>query len=179
MTAHVTMWFGMMAAMMVPTAWPWLRAFHRFHDKAIATVEFAGGYLIAWLFYALAAATFHLQVGAPSDFWKSAIFIVAGLYQFSPMKQACLSHCRTPFTFFLTRWHDGPSRGFRIGLNHGLFCVGCCWALMATSFAVGMTNLGWMVALAAVTFIEQVVPHGHRLRLPLGIALLVAAFGLV
>ena len=104
----------------------------------------------------------------------AAVFLFAGLYQFAPIKRACLTHCRTPLRYFLSRWHDGPAGGFRLGVNHGLFCVGCCWALMATSFAVGIMTVWWMAALAAIAVMEQVVPHGHRLRVPLGVGFMIA-----
>ena len=104
----------------------------------------------------------------------AAILIGAGTFQFAPIKQACLTHCRNPITYFLTRWRNGPTGGFRLGLGHGLFCVGCCWALMALALIVGMTHVLWMVALTLAVFVEQVLPHGHRLRIPLGVALIAA-----
>ena len=183
------MWFGMMTAMMAPTVWPWVRAFHRFSgresaQRVRATAEFVAGYLIAWLAYSIGAAS--LQVGlqragllghpagsVPSGL-GTAVFLFAGLYQFAPIKRACLTHCRTPLGYFLSRWHDGPPGGLRLGVNHGLFCVGCCWALMATSFAVGIMNWWWMAALAACAVIEQVAPNGHRVRVPLGAGLMIA-----
>jgi predicted metal-binding membrane protein len=171
----VLMWFGMMATMMAPTVWPWVRAFHRFQSEASATAEFVVGYFTAWLIYALGAATLQMQVGQPGRWWMATIFATAGLYQFSPWKQACLTHCRSPFSFFLARWRDGRSQGFRIGLGHGLFCVGCCWALMATSIAAGMANVWWMIVISIATFIEQTVSHGHRVRIPLGVGLILAA----
>src|SRR5690348_2273221 len=96
----VLMWFGMMVAMMAPTVWPWIRAFHRFQSHASATAEFVVGYFTAWLIYALGAAALQLQVGQPGRGWVVAIFATAGAYQFSPWKQACLTHCRSPFSFF-------------------------------------------------------------------------------
>jgi predicted metal-binding membrane protein len=102
----------------------------------------------------------------------TAIFLIAGIYQFAPLKRACLAHCRTPFGYFLTRWRNGPIGAIRMGLHHGLFCVGCCWALMATAFAVGVMNVWWMAALGAVALIEQTAPKGELLRRVLGGALL-------
>jgi predicted metal-binding membrane protein len=183
------MWFGMMAAMMAPAAWPWVRAYHRFSGKAStaevgATARFASGYLLAWLAYAIAAALLQraLQLTAlmpPSSDAVVAragavIFLVAGVFQFAPLKRACLTHCRTPLGYFLTRWHDGPMGAFRMGLHHGLFCVGCCWALMATAFAVGVMNVWWMAALALLALAEQVAPQGQTLRRALGAAFLLA-----
>jgi predicted metal-binding membrane protein len=183
------MWFGMMSAMMAPTAWPWARAFHRFGATRRgagfgATMQFAFGYLVAWLPYAVAAALLQraLQLtglmpplgDAVVPALGALVFLVAGLYQFAPLKRACLTHCRTPLGYFLTRWIDGPSGGFRMGLHLGLFCVGCCWALMATAFAVGVMNPWWMMALGIVALVEQIAPHGEVVRRVSGGALLLA-----
>jgi predicted metal-binding membrane protein len=171
----------MMALMMAPTAWPWMAAFRRVVDRsAMATAAFAAGYLSAWLAYAAAAGV--AQAGlvrvdvldgssAARPWLAAAILVGAGVYQLVPLKRACLTHCRNPISYLLQRWHDAPRSGFRLGFGHGVYCVGCCWALMATMLAVGMTHVWWMGALAAATFIEQVVPHGHRARVPLGLAL--------
>jgi predicted metal-binding membrane protein len=235
------MWFVMMSAMMAPTAWPWIRAFHRFSNgtgrdvsggrhggprggssgsssnsssssssnrsssnssddvsrsgsgvgNRVASVtqidvtgSFAAGYLIVWLAYSIAAAVLQrglhafALLGGPDDvaipIVAAIIFLIAGLYQFAPLKRACLTHCRTPIGYFLTRWHDGPIGPLRMGLHHGLFCVGCCWALMATMFAVGVMNVWWMLALGAIALLEQVAPYGNALRRALGGVLLLA-----
>jgi predicted metal-binding membrane protein len=104
----------------------------------------------------------------------AVIFLVAGLYQFAPLKRACLTHCRTPLGYFLTRWIDGPSGAFRMGLHHGLFCVGCCWALMATAFAVGVMSAWWMIALGIAALVEQIAPHAQLVRRVIGGAFLLA-----
>lgn len=185
------MWFGMMALMMGPAVWPWIAAFDRMGAgtsgrvaRIAASAMFAGGYLAAWLIYAIAAAAAQLllmragTLDALSGLTPAAgalVLAIAGLYQFAPIKQACLTHCRNPLSFFLTRWRDDATGRFRMGFGHGLFCVGCCWALMATSLAVGVMSLWWMAALALATFAEQVAPWGERLRSPLGLVLLAAA----
>jgi predicted metal-binding membrane protein len=183
------MWLGMMAAMMAPTAWPWIRAFHRFSgtDHAadvVTTARFASGYLSAWFGYAIVAALLQralqgtVLMPLSSDVvvprLGAIIFLIAGLYQFAPLKRACLTHCRTPLGYFLTRWRNGPLGAFRMGLDHGLFCVGCCWALMATAFAVGVMNAWWMAALGVLALVEQIAPQGHALRRVLGCGLVVA-----
>jgi predicted metal-binding membrane protein len=183
------MWFGMMAAMMTPTAWPWVRAFHRFSgaDRGAdvgATARFASGYLLAWLGYSIAAALLQRALQPTALMPSSAegvmpsvgavIFLIAGLYQFAPLKRACLTHCRTPLGYFLTRWRNGPMAAFQMGLHHGLFCVGCCWALMATALAVGVMSVSWMAALGALTLLEQIAPQGQMLRRAFGAAFLVA-----
>jgi predicted metal-binding membrane protein len=167
------MWFGMMTLMMVPTVWPWVSAFNRFGGNRVI---FSSGYAAAWLLYSLAAAA--IQLILPHDLPKAlaaGILFTAGAFQFVPFKRACLMHCRNPLTYFLTRWRDGASAGFRMGFGHGLFCVACCWALMATTLAVGVMSLWWMAGLAVVTFAEQVSPWGDRARTLAGVALIAMA----
>lgn len=183
------MWFGMMTAMMAPTVLPWVQSFHRLSGRESGrsyrgTAGFVAGYLVAWLAYSIGAASLELVLqragmlrhatASVTSGLGAAVFLFAGLYQFAPIKRACLTHCRTPVGYFLSRWHDGPASGFRLGLNHGVFCIGCCWALMATMFAVGVMNVWWMVALAVLGVAEQVAPHGHRLRVPLGVGFMIA-----
>jgi predicted metal-binding membrane protein len=167
------MWFVMMTTMMGPTVWPWVSAFNRLGgNKSV----FFAGYAAAWLLYSLAAAEIQLLLPhqLPNALTASILF-VAGAFQFAPIKRACLTHCRNPLTYFLARWRDGHSAGFRMGFGHGLFCVACCWALMATTLEVGVMSLWWMAALAVVTFAEQVSPWGDRVRIAVGVTLLAAA----
>jgi predicted metal-binding membrane protein len=176
------MWFGMMTLMMAPTAWPWATTFSRMSSPSSVvsncsqTTVFLGGYAAAWLFYSLAAASIQLLLPhqLPNALGASILF-TAGAFQFTPIKRACLMHCRNPLTYFLTRWRDGASGGFRMGFGHGLFCVACCWALMATTLAVGVMSLWWMAVLAFVTFAEQVSPWGDRVRVIVGIGLIGAS----
>lgn len=182
------MWFGMMAAMMAPTVWPWVRSFGRFDDSLTggaaiaATATFASGYLMAWLAYSVVAAVLQMAlqsagaldpVNGMTATAGAVVFLIAGLYQFAPLKRACLTHCRSPFTWFLSRWREGAAGAFRMGFGHGVYCVGCCWALMVTALAVGVMSLWWMAALTAAAFAEQVAPYGRHLRVPLGVALIV------
>ena len=111
---------------------------------------------------------------AAVPFVAAVIFLVAGIYQFAPLKRACLTHCRTPPGYFLPRWIDGPIGALRMGAHHGFFCVGCCWALMTTALAVGAMNLWWMIALGTVALLEQTMPRGDVMRRVLGVVLLVA-----
>lgn len=169
----------MMSVMMAPTVAPWIAAFHRFglagNESRERTLLFAIGYVAIWsLFGGVIALTERLIV-VPS-MWNGPILIGAGLFQFTAMKRACLMHCRNPFSFLLTRWRDGPLSSFRLGLSHGAYCLGCCWALMVTSLAVGFMNVWWMAGLAVVTCVEQTAPWGARLRTPIG--LLLIALGL-
>jgi predicted metal-binding membrane protein len=191
MLALTGMWLAMMTAMMTPVAAPWVLAFNRLQSRdlvrrrhaIVSTAVFSAGYLVAWLAYSIGAAIVQrvllsfglLDARHPwSSVAAAGILVGAGLYQFAPLKHACLTHCRNPLTYFLTRWRSGPASGFRLGLSHGLFCVGCCWAIMATSLAVGLSSPVWMLVLTAVVFVEQVVPLGQHLRVPLGTALIVA-----
>jgi predicted metal-binding membrane protein len=185
---NMTMWTAMMAAMMAPVAWPWVQTFRTLlvpsADIAArwkATLAFASGYLSAWLAYAAAAAALQTALfaggmldegGRVPGVAGAAILMVAGVFQVTPLKRACLTHCRNPLTFLLTRWQNGPPSGFHIGLVHGAYCVGCCWALMATMAAVGLANLWWMAALTVAVVVEQTIPHGDRIRLPIGMTLL-------
>ena len=171
--ALATMWFGMMTLMMVPTVSPWVLAVNRLGGNPAI---FSTGYVAAWLLYSLAAAS--IQLLLPHELPKAlaaSILFLAGAFQFAPIKRACLMHCRNPLTYFLTRWRDGAAGGFRMGFGHGIFCVACCWALMATTLAVGVMSLWWMAALAVVTFAEQVSPWGDRVRVGVGIGLIGAS----
>jgi predicted metal-binding membrane protein len=170
-------WTGMMAIMMAPTAAPWVRAFHRFSPaprpvaaRVGGTVLFGAGYLVVWAAFGIAVAIGQTVVHVPASAGPF-LLVGAGLFQLSPLKQACLSHCRNPFSFLLARWKDGPASALHLGLAHGVYCLGCCWALMLTALAAGLMNLWWMAILTVVTFVEQVSPWGARLRVPIGIAL--------
>jgi predicted metal-binding membrane protein len=104
----------------------------------------------------------------------AATVTLAGLYQFTPLKYHCIDKCRSPLTFIMEHWRGRQERAqaFRLGAHHGLFCLGCCWSLMLLMFAVGLGNLGWMLALAAVMGVEKNIPWGRRLSAPLGVFLL-------
>jgi predicted metal-binding membrane protein len=184
--ALVATWFVMMAVMMAPVAWPWVVAFDRLNrpartDRAVSAVAFIGGYAVAWLLYSIAAALIQMlwltrttadaSRGLPAPV-VALVLAGAGLVQFSPLKRACLTHCRNPFSYLLARWKNGPTPAWRIGLGHGVFCVGCCWALMATMLVVGVVNMWWMLAITVATFVEQVVPRGDLVRPAVGLALI-------
>ena len=111
----------------------------------------------------------------------AAVLAGAGLFQFSALKYRCLEQCHTPFAFVASRWHGrAPGReAFRLGVDHGVFCIGCCWALMLCMFVVGTASVGWMIALAGVMAVEKNLPGGTRLRLPIGLGLIGAAGAVV
>lgn len=170
-------WQTMMVVMMAPTAYPWLRAARVVAPagSAMPATVFGAGYFVAWLPFSLALAALQLDLarGWPMPpVWQGGVLMAAGLYQFAPLKRACLRHCRNPLSYLLGHWEGGGDTAFRLGINHGLVCLGCCWALMATALAVGMMNLLWMAALALAVFAEQVLPATRWLRPALGAALL-------
>src|SRR5262245_49110975 len=169
----ILVWTAMMSLMMAPTVAPWIAAYFRFGvaelgapRRAAATALFAAGYLTMWAGFAIGAVAIGALVPHPHAY-RGLALAGAGLFQLSPLKRACLTHCRNPLTFLLARWSNVARRGFYLGLAHGGYCLGCCWALMLTAVAVGAMNLWWMAALAAMTFLEQVSRWGARLRVPI------------
>ena len=185
------MWWVMMLGMMLPSAAPMILMFasvqkrKRERDQPyVPTAMFVAGYLAVWGVFSLAvtAAQWVLQQGmllspmlSLTPMLGGALFILAGIYQFTPLKYACLRQCRSPFAFVLNHWRDGRSGALRMGAEHGAFCLGCCWALMALLFAVGVMNLLWVAAIAAFVFAEKLLPGGIWLARIGGGAM--AAFG--
>jgi predicted metal-binding membrane protein len=186
--AYALAWLLMIAAMMLPTTLPLLAFFRRIvsqrADAALLIGAVAGGYALAWIAFGLAAYGIDQGVreAATRSGWLvahgwlvgSAVIAGAGAFQFSRLKYRCLDRCRTPFSFINAHWRGRRpvSEAFQLGLSHGVFCVGCCWALMLVTFVVGMGNVGWMLALAAVMAAEKNAPWGARLRTPLGVGLI-------
>jgi predicted metal-binding membrane protein len=185
---HALAWLLMIAAMMLPTTYPLLSMVRRVtagraDARRLLTLVVAG-FVVAWVAFGVLAhgADAALRWGAGQSAWfvangwmvGAAVLACAGLFQWSSLKYRCLDRCRTPFGFVNSRWRgrSPPREAFRIGVDHGLFCVGCCWALMATMFVVGTGNIGWMLALAAVMAAEKNLPWGRRLATPVGVALL-------
>jgi predicted metal-binding membrane protein len=193
-SVHALAWLLMIAAMMLPTTYPLLVTFRRItvarSDRARLVALVCAGFLLAWsgfgvLAYALDGGV-RLLV-ARSDWivrhgWALGALVLAGagLFQFSKLKYRCLEQCQSPFMFVAARWHGRApgAEALRLGFDHGVFCVGCCWALMLVTFVVGMGSLAWMLALAALMAAEKNLPWGRRLRAPLGLGLLAAAAGL-
>ena len=180
------MWFAMMAAMMLPTSAPWVRVLASLTERGgrvRSGALFLAGYLGVWLLFSVAAAV--VQVGLTDalflpgrDSPVSGLFLVgAGIYQLSPVKAACLRHCRNPLTYFLTRWRNGPRGALDMGWAHGLYCLGCCWALMSLALVLGVMDLLWMAVLAAAVFVENVAPGGAVIGRVAGVALV--AWGVV
>jgi predicted metal-binding membrane protein len=192
---HAAAWVLMVAAMMLPTTAPLLAMFRRLTRARPDSSRLLGlvllGFLAAWLAFGVAAhlADALLRWAATRYDWfvvngwivGAVVIAGAGLFQWSALKYRCLEACRTPFGFVSARWHGrSPGReAFRIGVDHGVFCVGCCWALMLVMFVVGMGSLGWMLALAAVMAAEKNLPFGRYLRTPVGLGLLAGAAAIV
>jgi predicted metal-binding membrane protein len=181
------MWTVMMAAMMVPAATPMIAAFaainRRRRERApyVPTAIFLSGYVLAWsAFSAVATALQWLlqrtgllttMVESASTGLSAALFVLAGVYQFSPLKQTCLAYCRSPQAFVLTEWRDGAVGAVIMGLRHGLFCTGCCAALMILLFAVAVMDLRWVAALAVLVTAEKLLPGAGYVRMGIGIVL--------
>ena len=181
------MWAVMMAAMMLPSAVPMVLAFIKLGTDSTGrarTRSFVAAYLLVWFAFSVvaSAAQWAFQamdwvdpmIVSTSAWLTAALLLIAGLYQFTPLKRICLSGCRTPMGFLMGEWRAGVGGAFVMGLRHGLFCLGCCWALMALLFVGGVMNLAWVAALSIAVAIEKMAPHGERLASILGLGLIAA-----
>jgi predicted metal-binding membrane protein len=195
LSLFVAGWTLMIIAMMLPTSLPLITLFHgmvrqRLNRCRLVTLLIAG-YLVVWTgFGGVAhlgdwmvheAVEHNLWLALHSWLISAAIFLLAGLYQFTPWKYYCLDKCRSPFTFITEHWHGRHDQheALALGIRHGLFCLGCCWSLMLLMFGVGMGNLGWMLALGVVMALEKNLPWGRQLGKPLGVLLVAWAMALV
>ncbi|MGF1552433.1 MAG: DUF2182 domain-containing protein [Paracoccaceae bacterium] len=176
----LSMWWVMMVAMMVPAAAPTILLYARTVRRQVArgrmsgragTGAFLGGYLAAWLGFSVAAAGLQLGLEAAGLLrpmlmsgndarFAAAVLAAAGLWQLSPLKAVCLAHCRSPADWLSRHWRPGPAGAFRMGVEHGVFCVGCCWALMALLFVGGVMNVVWIAALTLLVAVEKIAPAG-------------------
>ena len=172
------MWWIMMIAMMLPSAAPMILLFATINRKQretakpfVPTLVFASAYLLVWAGFSViaVAAQWGLQSAAllspmmesTSAVLGGSLLLAAGIYQMTPLKQACLIHCRSPLQFIFTRWRNGTKGAFIMGIEHGTYCVGCCWFLMGLLFFGGVMNLYWIAGLAAYVFLEKTIPVGH------------------
>lgn len=191
--AAFSMWVVMMVAMMLPVVSPWILLFSkstRRRDSKPASFGLSGsfllGYLAVWTGYsALAtlgqwglhsAALLSPQLTCGNPIFGGTMLLSAGIYQWTPYRDACMAHCRSPLGFFLASWKEGHSGAFTMGFTHGLYCVGCCWALMALSFVFGVMNLHWMVGITVFLLIEKMSSSGPWIGKTAG--LLFIAYGL-
>ena len=185
--AVLIMWAVMMASMMLPTTMPMVFVFgtlNKSRDEAGRTVAFVAGYVALWAAFGAAAtaAQWTLQatgllspmIVSMSPVLSGALLMIAGTFQFTPLKQACLRACRAPLGFLLTDWRAGIWGAARMGVRHGLYCLGCCWALMALLFVGGVMNLLWIAALTLLVATEKLAPKGEILARVLGALMIVA-----
>lgn len=185
--AMLVMWWVMMVAMMLPSATMMIltvaRISRRRGDRA-TPVLFASGYLIAWGGFSILATglQFALETLAllgPVSMAATApaggvLLVLAGIYQFTPLKHACLRHCRSPLSFVLNRWRDGRTGAVAMGTEHGAYCLGCCWVLMLLLFVFGVMNLLWIAALTIAVLVEKAVPGGPVLARIAGAGMIAA-----
>jgi predicted metal-binding membrane protein len=170
---------------MLPSAAPAILLFTALRQQArySGAALFTGGYLACWAAFSLVATSAQwllaraellaspMMIQASSGL-AASLFVVAGFYQLTPWKTACLARCRAPAEFFAAHWRPGKLAAFWLGARHGLYCIGCCWALMALLFAVGVMNLLWVAALAAFVFVEKLFPGGERIARLSAVALI-------
>ncbi len=190
-----SMWGAMTLAMMLPSAAPMILTYAEIADTAarkgehiVSPFVLAAGYTLVWLTFAAAAtvaqygftraALLDTGMQSASGLFSGAIFIGAGMYQFSALKHACLTQCQKPFPFFFTNWATKSRGVFRLGVKQGLFCLGCCWAMMLVMFALGVMNVIWMAALGAVMMVEK-IGTGKRFTYVVGIVLIVGGVAFV
>jgi predicted metal-binding membrane protein len=186
------MWAAMMAGMMLPSATPLLLLYARTMRNRAAEAHparnvyaMAAGYLVVWLGFSLAATalqralaelsllTMMMEPATPTA--AAVILVIAGIYQLTPLKQACLQACRSPILMLTSRWREGVGGAFRMGLGHGTYCLGCCWALMLILFAGGVMNLAVILALTVWVAVEKIAPFGEWTARASGSLLLAAA----
>jgi predicted metal-binding membrane protein len=181
---YLGIWVTMTAAMMLPSAAPTVLLFATL-SRGVRTWIFVAGYVAAWTVYGLVAyGLFRLvtSLGAGWLAWdrvgpyaSAGAIAAAGIYQLTPLKAICLRHCRSPLHFVMRARRDRGLGALRMGLAHGLYCVGCCSGLMVILFALGLMSVVWMALVAALVFAEKVLPYGQRLSRPLALGLLVLA----
>jgi predicted metal-binding membrane protein len=171
------MWAVMMVAMMVPSAAPMILMYttinRRRRDQQqpyVPTAVFLGGYLLVWAGFSIlttlaqwglhSTALLSPMMVSTSPLLGGLVLLAAGSFQWTPLKYTCLAHCRSPLGFLMTDWREGRRGALIMGLRHGMYCVGCCWFLMALLFVAGVMNLLWVAAIAAFVLVEKVVPRG-------------------
>jgi len=177
----LAMWAVMMAAMMLPSAAPTVLLVASLARRGASgagfaratALSFASGYLLVWCGFSLAATVLQWaldRVGMLSERMAVAnaaiagiVLIAAGAYQWTPLKETCLRHCRSPVAFLVQHWRRGARGAVATGLRHGLYCLGCCWMLMALLFVAGLMNLAWVAAVALLVLLEKTMPWGGRM----------------
>ncbi len=187
----VVAWQVHVAAMMLPSSLPMIRLFNRASEQQpradAVRIAFLGGYIAVWTVFGILAFVGDIGIHRAVDAWPwlsdhdwyiaGITLVIAGAFQFSDLKEKCLDECRHPAAYLMRHYRRGVSEAFSMGWGHGMFCLGCCWALMLVMFGAGIANLVWMAPLALVMLIEKAGRGGQRLVAPVGIALL--ALGLL
>ncbi len=176
--------------MMVPSAAPMILTFAAINRKRPAaqvvlsnTSAFVLGYFVVWVAFAFIAtiaqgllhqaALLSPMMATTNTLLAALLLLIAGLFQWTPLKYTCLHHCRSPFGFLLNEWRDGSSGALWMGLKHGSYCLGCCWSLMALLLVVGVMNILWIAILTALVLLEKVAPWGHYLSRLVGVVLII------
>lgn len=188
--AFLASWIPMMAAMMLPSAAPMILLHRRMAGSPARLVAelrsacFVATYLAVWAAAGIAAWLLadmvdSLVAAGERRFATGAVLLLAGAYQLSAVKAACLRACRTPIDFLLTHWYGGSLGQLRLGVEHGAYCLGCCWALMAVFVLAGAMGLTWAIAIAVAVFVEKVVRHGAWFGRGVGVVLIVMAAAVV
>ena len=181
------MWAVMMVGMMVPSAAPAILMFAAINRRRregqepyVPTAGFLLGYLAVWTGFSvlttlaqwgLHTASLSPRLASAGPVLGGALLAVAGVFQWTPLKHACLAHCRSPQGFFMTEWREGAQGAFLMGLKHGRYCVGCCWLLMSLLFLAGVMNLLWVAAIAAFVLLEKAAPAGRWISRAAGVLL--------
>jgi predicted metal-binding membrane protein len=186
------MWAVMMVAMMLPSASPMVLTYARIARSrsgmsSYCVWTFAAAYLVVWVAFSAAATAGQFILDHASMLHGSsratplvsvALLALAGLYQITPLKSACLGKCRSPLGFFMTEWRSGSKGAFMMGSKHGVYCVGCCWMLMALLFVFGVMNLLWVAALSGLVLLEKLAPFGGVIARASGLLMLAGAIAL-
>ena len=194
--ATFAMWTVMMIGMMLPSAAPMILLYALVARKQGAKERtesgqgfapigiFAAGYLIAWTGFSIAAtalqwgleqtALLSPKMAGASPYFGGGLLLAAGLYQLTPLKQACLENCRSPITFLSRSWRPGYAGAMTMGVHHGVYCVGCCWVLMLLLFLLGVMNLLWVAAIAAFVLLEKIMPQGKLMGRAAGVLFAIA-----
>jgi len=192
-TLMFLMWAVMMVAMMLPSAAPMLSTYARIASaregsRAYHVWMFAAGYFVVWTAFSLGATVLQYALQSTAIISNGLrtgplaggiILAIAGIYQLTPLKNVCLKRCRTPIGFFMTNWRDGAGGAFKMGLEHGAFCTGCCWMLMALLFVAGVMNLAWVAAISVLVLIEKAAPFGRAIAFASGVAMIAAGLVLM
>jgi predicted metal-binding membrane protein len=189
------MWIVMMVGMMLPAAAPTILLFSalehkRAGDSGGRTALFVGGYFLAWAAFSVMAAAAQvalsqaglvsaMEMASTSAVFGGAIFLLAGVYEFSPLKGRCLTHCRSPVEWIARHHRPGAAGALQMGMEHGAYCVGCCFVLMLLLFAGGVMNLLWVAALAAIVLAQKVLPGGVFLARGVGVALVAVGLAMM